>query len=298
MLELNVAPSLRDLLPAISMEFPDELLARHRRHTSSYTLSVYRATITQSHRSQHSTPSGLAASAGTGRATELLQSGERPWSDVAAATLVPSPASPNTIRGARIMKPFPFLSLILVAASCSSLGGVSGEDEVCSASQACETGLECVGAVDGDESRCRVPEAGLNSCCFGTNEDTGRCLGGDDDVDAATAETDGCAEGLTCIKGFMISGDFQPDDPVCVHPDNRVEGERCENDDALCGEGMICSFSGTCVVRECNVDEDCAEGLVCHLPDLRRAQARAHRRRGWARRVSSLRATRATAASR
>lgn len=103
---------------------------------------------------------------------------------------------------------------------------------------------------------------------------------------------------LVCIKGFAITGDFQPDDPVCVHPDNRVEDERCENNDALCGEGMICSFSGTCVVRECNVDEDCAEGLVCHLPDLRRAQARAHRRRGWARRVSSLRATRATAASR
>jgi hypothetical protein len=65
---------------------------------------------------------------------------------------------------------------------------------------------------------------------------------------------------LVCIKGFAITGDFQPDDPVCVHPDNRVEDERCENNDALCGEGMICSFSGTCVVRECNVDEDCAEG--------------------------------------
>jgi len=29
MLELDVAPALRDLFPAIGMEFPDEILARH-----------------------------------------------------------------------------------------------------------------------------------------------------------------------------------------------------------------------------------------------------------------------------
>ncbi|MBM4247493.1 MAG: hypothetical protein FJ148_27510 [Deltaproteobacteria bacterium] len=44
MLELDVAPALRDLLPAIGMEFPDEILARDRWHGERYTPGVYPAT--------------------------------------------------------------------------------------------------------------------------------------------------------------------------------------------------------------------------------------------------------------